>query len=52
MLHWETNFQLHSLNALTVILCGSETLIRRLGLSILGSLAITITIGVATARAT
>jgi type II secretory pathway predicted ATPase ExeA len=45
-----TNFHLDSLNALTVILCGNETLSRRLGLSILESLAssITITIGVDT----
>src|SRR3972149_61596 len=45
-----TNFHLDSLNALTVILCGNETLSRRLGLSILESLAgsITITISVDT----
>jgi type II secretory pathway predicted ATPase ExeA len=45
-----SNFHLDSLNALTVILCGNETLTRRLGLSILESLAssITITISVDT----
>ncbi len=43
-----TNFHIDSLNALTVILCGNETLPRRLGLAILESLAssITVTIGV------
>ncbi len=47
-----TNFHFDSLNALTVILCGNETLSRRLGLSILESLAsaITITIGVDSLR--
>jgi len=39
-----TNFHLDSLNALTVILCGNETFSRRLGLSILESLASSITI--------
>ena len=43
-----TNFHFDSLNALTVILCGNETLCRRLGLSILESLASSITIGVDT----
>jgi len=43
-----TNYQIDSLNALTVILCGAETLNRRFGLSSLEALAnsITITINV------
>ena len=43
-----TNFQLDSLNALTVILCGDETLTRKFGLSMLEALAnsVTITISV------
>jgi type II secretory pathway predicted ATPase ExeA len=39
-----TNFRLDSLNALTVILCGNETLTRTFGLSVLESLATSITI--------
>ena len=39
-----TNFQFDSMNALTVILCGSETLSRKFGLSILEALANSITI--------
>lgn len=39
-----TNFHIDSLNALTVILCGSETLTRKFGLSILEALATSITI--------
>jgi len=39
-----TNFRLDSLNALTVILCGNETLTRKFGLSVLESLATSITI--------
>lgn len=43
-----TNFQFDSMNALTVLLCGSESLTRKFGLSILEALAnsITITISV------
>ena len=43
-----TNFHIDSLNALTVLLCGDETLTRKFGLSILDALAnsITITISV------
>ncbi|MFA5141314.1 MAG: AAA family ATPase [Elusimicrobiota bacterium] len=43
-----TNFNIDSLNALTVLLCGSEALSRKFGLTMLESLAnsITITIGV------
>jgi general secretion pathway protein A len=43
-----TNFHIDSLNALTVLLCGSEALSRKFGLTMLESLAnsITITIGV------
>jgi type II secretory pathway predicted ATPase ExeA len=43
-----TNFSIDSVNALTVILCGSESLSRKFGLSMLESLAnsITITISV------
>lgn len=43
-----TNFEIDSLNALTVVLCGDETLSRRLGLSMLEALAnsITVTISV------
>jgi general secretion pathway protein A len=41
-----TNFRFDSLNALTVILCGSETLPRKFGLSTLESLASSITISV------
>ena len=45
-----TNFRLDSLNALSVMLCGNETLTRKFGLSILESLAssITVTISVDT----
>jgi type II secretory pathway predicted ATPase ExeA len=45
-----TNFRFDSLNALTVMLCGNETLTRKFGLSTLESLAnsITITISVET----
>jgi general secretion pathway protein A len=39
-----TNFHFDSLNAITVILCGSETLPRKFGLSILESLASSITV--------
>ena len=39
-----TNFRFDSLNALTVILCGNETLTRKFGLSALESLASSITI--------
>jgi type II secretory pathway predicted ATPase ExeA len=39
-----TNFRLDSLNALTVILCGNETLTRKFGLSVLESLATSITV--------
>jgi type II secretory pathway predicted ATPase ExeA len=39
-----TNFQFDSLNALTVILCGSESLTRRFGLSTLEALVNSITI--------
>lgn len=48
-----TNFHFDSLNALTVILCGNETLTRKFGLSILESLAtsITVTISVDTLSA-
>ena len=41
-----TNFRLDSLNALTVILCGNETLARKFGLSVLESLATSITVTV------
>lgn len=43
-----TNFHIDSLNALTVVLCGDETLTRKFGLSILEALAnsLTITISV------
>jgi len=43
-----TNFQFDSLNALTVLLCGDETLTRKFGLSMLEALAnsLTITISV------
>jgi general secretion pathway protein A len=43
-----TNYQIDSLNALTVVLCGAETLSRKFGLSMLEALAnsITITISV------
>jgi general secretion pathway protein A len=41
-----TNFRLDSLNALTVILCGNETLTRKFGLSVLESLATSITVTV------
>jgi type II secretory pathway predicted ATPase ExeA len=39
-----TNYQIDSLNALTVILCGAETLTRKFGLSSLEALANSITI--------
>ena len=39
-----TNFHIDSLNALTVILCGSETLTRKFGLSMLEALASSITV--------
>ena len=38
-----TNFEIDSYNALTVLLCGQETLTRKFGLSILESLANSIT---------
>ena len=43
-----TNFQIDSLNALTVLLCGAESLSRKFGLSLLEALAnsITVTISV------
>jgi len=41
-----TNFRFDSLNALTVILCGNETLSRKFGLSTLESLASSITISI------
>ena len=48
-----TNFQVDSFNALTVILCGSENLTRKFGLSVLEALAssITVTISVDTLTA-
>ena len=48
-----TNFHVDSLNALTVILCGSENLTRKFGLSVLEALAssITVTISVDTLAA-
>jgi len=39
-----TNYQIDSLNALTVVLCGAETLSRKFGLSMLEALANSITI--------
>ena len=39
-----TNFHIDSLNALTVILCGSESLTRKFGLSMLEALASSITV--------
>jgi type II secretory pathway predicted ATPase ExeA len=41
-----TNFHIDSLNALTVILCGAESLTRKLGLSALEALANSITISI------
>lgn len=41
-----TNFNIDSLNALTVLLCGNEHLSRRFGLSVLESLASAITISI------
>lgn len=41
-----TNFHMDSLNALTVILCGNETLTRKFGLSVLESLATSITVSI------
>ena len=41
-----TNYQIDSLNALTVILCGAESLNRKFGLSMLESLANSITISI------
>ena len=48
-----TNFQVDSFNALTVILCGSENLTRKFGLSVIEALAssITVTISVDTLTA-
>ena len=48
-----TNFSVDSFNALTVILCGSEHLTRKFGLSVLEALAssITVTISVDTLSA-
>ena len=48
-----TNFHVDSFNALTVILCGSENLTRKFGLSVLEALAssITVTISVDTLSA-
>jgi general secretion pathway protein A len=42
-----TNFHIDSLNALTIILCGAESLSRKLGLSALEALANSITITIA-----
>jgi len=39
-----TNYQIDSMNALTILLCGDETLTRKFGLSMLESLATSITI--------
>jgi general secretion pathway protein A len=41
-----TNYQIDSMNALTVVLCGAETLSRKFGLSILEALANSITISI------
>lgn len=41
-----TNYQIDSMNALSVVLCGDETLTRKFGLSMLESLATSITVSI------
>ena len=43
------NFEIDSLNALTIILCGSEMLVRKFGLSMMEALATSITVDTLTA---
>ena len=42
------NFEVDSVNAMTILLCGQESLLQKFGLSILESLANSITISVST----